>query len=260
RGGDEVVVGVVGDAAVDGVAHDHGRLGRVEDDDGLAALGAADLLDGELGGLGELVDVGARAGSGGLGGDGRDDLGIPDRHDLRDGVDHGDGGLAAAGDHVVVGGIDVLAEVGGRDHHGADGRRGEVDGDDAGGLVPGRVLLVDVGASGLEQQVGLLAAGLDRVEQFVGTTGHADQSLVRGPLHPLGLRVDADHPPGLDVLAALELVHQVGTDVAGSHDRGGELGLLHHTCASRRLSTPPQSRVPFTGTATQGRYAGGLVR
>src|SRR5699024_12841670 len=122
------------------------------------------------------------------------------------------------------------------------------------------LLLVDVGASGLEQQVGLLAAGLDRVEQFVGTTGHADQSLVRGPLHPLGLRVDADHPPGLDVLAALELVHQVGTDVAGSHDRGGELGLLRHTCESRHLSTPPQSRVPFTGTATPGRYAGGLVR
>src|SRR5699024_11346699 len=110
RGGDEVVVGVVGDAAVDGVAHDHGRLGRVEDDDGLAALGAADLLDVELGGLGELVDVGARAGTGGLGGDGRDDLGIPHRHDLRDGVEHGAGGLAAAGDQIVVGGVYVLAE------------------------------------------------------------------------------------------------------------------------------------------------------
>src|SRR5699024_11894195 len=98
--------------------------GRVEDDDGLAALGAADLLDGELGGLGELVDVGARAGSGGLGGDGRDDLGIPDRHDLRDGVDHGDGGLAAAGDHVVVGATTLSAAVAGRVSVGAEGDGG----------------------------------------------------------------------------------------------------------------------------------------
>ena len=58
---DRVAVGVLGNRAEDGVAHDHWRVGRVEDDDRLAALGAADRLDALAGGLGELVDVGARA-------------------------------------------------------------------------------------------------------------------------------------------------------------------------------------------------------
>jgi hypothetical protein len=38
---------------VHGVPHDQRRFGRVEDDDRLAAPGAADLLDGQGGRLGE---------------------------------------------------------------------------------------------------------------------------------------------------------------------------------------------------------------
>jgi hypothetical protein len=50
----------------DRVAHDQRRLGRVQHDDRLALGCAAHGLDGLRGGLGELVDVGARAGAGAL--------------------------------------------------------------------------------------------------------------------------------------------------------------------------------------------------
>ena len=58
----------------DRVAHDQRRLGRVQDDDRLAALGAAELHDRLRGRLGEFVDIGARAGAGRLRGDRGDDL------------------------------------------------------------------------------------------------------------------------------------------------------------------------------------------
>jgi len=47
---------------VDGVPHQQGWLGRIQDDDGLALLGAAHHFDGPGGGLRELVDVGSGAG------------------------------------------------------------------------------------------------------------------------------------------------------------------------------------------------------
>ena len=165
-------------------------------------------------------------------------------------MDHRDGGLAAARDHVGVGRAEVLAEVGGWDHHGTDGRGRQVDGDDAGGLVLGRVVLVHVCAGGLEEEVGLLAAGLDGGEQFVSAAGHADEAVFGGALHTLGFGVDADHPFGLDVLTALELVHQVGADVAGPHDRCCELGLLCHESSVPRGERTPQTVVPLNGTTT----------
>jgi hypothetical protein len=48
-----------------GVAHDQRRLGRIDDDDGLALLRAADLLDRARRGAREFVDVLARAGADG---------------------------------------------------------------------------------------------------------------------------------------------------------------------------------------------------
>ena len=65
--------------AVHGVAHDQRRLGRVDDDDGLASLGAADLFDRTGGGAGELVDVLAGAGADRAAGHGGDDLAIGHR-------------------------------------------------------------------------------------------------------------------------------------------------------------------------------------
>src|SRR5690606_28171919 len=60
---DLVLLGRVLREAVDGVAHHQRRLGRVDDDDGLAALGAADELYAARRRAGELVDVLARAGA-----------------------------------------------------------------------------------------------------------------------------------------------------------------------------------------------------
>jgi hypothetical protein len=55
---DRVVVGVLGNGAENGVAHDHWRFCGVQDDDRLAPLCATDVLHAGTRGLGELVDVG----------------------------------------------------------------------------------------------------------------------------------------------------------------------------------------------------------
>ncbi len=100
--GDRLLVRLGLGQAVHGVAHDQRRLGRVEDDDRLALLGAADLLDRAGGGAGEFVDVLAGARADRLGGGGGDDLGVGHRLHAGHRRDHRDGGLAAAGDHVDV--------------------------------------------------------------------------------------------------------------------------------------------------------------
>ena len=153
---DRVAVGVLGDGAEDGVAHDHWRIGGVQDDDRLAALGTADGLDALAGGLGELVDVGPGARPRRDGCDRRDDLRVGHVDDARHRVDDRDGGLPAAGDHVDVRRIEVLAQVGRRDHGRADRRRRQVDGADAGLGISRRGVAVHVGAGGLEQQIRLL--------------------------------------------------------------------------------------------------------
>jgi hypothetical protein len=53
RCGDGGPVGVFGNGAENGVAHDDRRFGRIEDDDRLAPCGAADGLRRAAGGLGE---------------------------------------------------------------------------------------------------------------------------------------------------------------------------------------------------------------
>src|SRR5262249_26100836 len=111
--------------------HDQRGLGRVQDDDRLAALGAAYHLNGLRGGLRELVYVRPGAGTGGARGDGGDDLGVAHGGDSCDGRDHWDGGLAAAGHHVDVSAVEVLVEVDGRDNIGTYGRWREVDEPDA---------------------------------------------------------------------------------------------------------------------------------
>ena len=67
--------------AIDRIAHDQRRLCRIEDDDGLATIGAAHLLDRPRGRLRGLVDVGPRARPRGSARDRRHDLGIGDRRD-----------------------------------------------------------------------------------------------------------------------------------------------------------------------------------
>src|SRR6202044_315774 len=55
--------------------------------------------------------------------------------------------------------------------------------------------------------------------------GGGGQAVVGRPLQPGALRVHADHPARLDEVAAEQLVHEVGADVARPDDRGG--GLSH---------------------------------
>jgi len=203
------------------VAHHQRRVGRVQDDDGLAALGAADLLDCRLGGLSELVDVGAGAWAGGLGRDRGDDLGVPDGRDPVDGGDDGNRGLPAAGHHVHVGGLEVGVEVDRGHRVRADRRRGQVD------------ELLAVGGECL----GVLDVGLGRrrVEDDpdVVETVHGDQAgdARGGGLHAeaagapqtVGVRVEADHRGDLERRGQpLNLDEQVGADVPGPDD--GDFG------------------------------------
>ena len=95
------------DRAEDRVAHDHRRIGRVEDDDRLALLGAPDHLDAADGRARELVDVLPRPRAGRARGDRGDDLGVRHRRHPGDRGDHRDRRLAAAGHHVDVRSVEV---------------------------------------------------------------------------------------------------------------------------------------------------------
>jgi hypothetical protein len=48
-----------------------------------------------------------------------------------------------------------------------------------------------------------------------------------GQLETVRGRIDADHPARLDHVAAQQFVQQVGSDVAGSDDGGGDLAGHH---------------------------------
>src|SRR5206468_4542657 len=106
---------------------DHRRFHRVEDDDRLALLGAADLLQAAGGHLGELVDVGAGPGPGGARGDAGHDLGVGDLDGAADRGDDRDRRLPAAADQAQVASVEVDVEVDGGAHVGTDGGGGEVD-------------------------------------------------------------------------------------------------------------------------------------
>jgi hypothetical protein len=188
-------VGVERDRAVDGVAHHERWLGRVQDDDRLASRRPTDHLDGLRRGAGELVDVLASSGTGRGRRHGGDDLGVVDRHDARHRVDHRDGRLPTAGDHVDVHLVDVLGEVGGWHHERTACGRREVDGGDARLAVLGCVAHVHVRRGGLEDDVGQFGLG----EQPVDPLGRRFEAFVPGATQALGIGVDPDHPTRLDV-------------------------------------------------------------
>lgn len=74
---DRLLIGIVAQA-IDRLAHDQRRLGRIENDDGLAARGTTHVHDRLACRLGEFVDIGAGAGPCALAGDRGDDLAIVD--------------------------------------------------------------------------------------------------------------------------------------------------------------------------------------
>lgn len=74
---DRLLIGIVAQA-IDRIAHDQRRRGRVENDDGLAACATTHVNDRLARRLGEFVDIGAGAGTFALAGDRGDDLAIVD--------------------------------------------------------------------------------------------------------------------------------------------------------------------------------------
>src|SRR5690606_29204156 len=160
RVGDAGLVRRVGGQAVDGVAHDQRRLGRVDDDDRLAFLRAAHLLDGAGGGAGEFVDILARAGSNRTGRHSGNDLAVFHRLYPGHRGDHGDGRLATAGDHVDVENrlTGVLLQVHRRHHGRADGGRGEVDHQHAQRVQLAAVLGMHIGGGGVEGDADVILA------------------------------------------------------------------------------------------------------
>src|SRR5690554_28663 len=230
--GDRFLVWLVFGEAVDGVTHQHRRFCRVDDDDRLSFLRAADLFYGRCGCARELIDVVSGTRSDGLGGNGGDDFGVFDRLDACDSVDHGDGRLAATGDHVDVhfACADVLDQVHGRNTEGADGCRGEVDTDHATLLKHGGLYAVNVGAGRVEDDLDVV---FFEVRQEAVQTGLRDlQAELFGALESLGFGVNPDHPDGVDVLTSERFVEQVGPDVSGADDSGVN---LFHSC-TRRVS------------------------
>ena len=173
-------------------------------------------------GLGELVDVGPRAGTGRLGRDRRDDLGVLDRHDAADRGHHRDRGLAAAGDHVDVGRIDVEVEVDGRADERTDRSRRQVDRLDSRLLETRGIGLVRVCAGRIEHQVGQLVARQQPVDALMGCL----DALGPGSGQAVRRGIDPDHVSDVDELAALQLRQQVGADVARADDRCGCLVMI----------------------------------
>jgi hypothetical protein len=81
------------------------------------------------------------------------------------------------------------------------------------------VLLVHVCARRLEHDRRSLVLG----EQPVDAVGGGGQAGLGGQLQAGRAGVDAHHVAQVDDVRALQLVHQVGTDVAGPDDRRGHL-------------------------------------
>src|SRR5690554_2783279 len=234
RIGDARLVRRVGGQAVDGVAHDQRRLGRVDDDDRLALLRATHLLDGTGGGAGELVDVLARARTDRAGGHGGDDLAVLHRLHAGHCGDHGDGGLAAAGDHVDVENrlVCMLLQVDRRHDIRTDGGRCEVNHQYAQLVELAAVLGMHIGRGGIEGDADVVLAHVG--QQAVDTFAGGLQTHFLGALEAFGGGVDADHPYGFQYFAALQLVQQVGADIAWPDQ--GTADLLAHGVSPASVS------------------------
>src|SRR5690606_7566545 len=132
-----------------------------------------------------------------------------------DGGDHGDGGLASAGDHVDVGRVEVGVEVDDRHHVGTDSGGGEID--DAYTVLLQDVVVtgVSAGAGGVEHDADVLEFG--QFDQAVYAFMGGGDVHAPGAGEAIGFRVDADHGGHFEVAAmAQDFDHQIGADVAGA--------------------------------------------
>ena len=213
-----VVIGA-GHVGVDRVAHQHRRVGRVEQHDRLAPRRAADLLQRASGRLGELVDVGPRARPGGAGRDRRDDLGVGDVGDRRDRGDDGHGGLRAAGDEVDVGRVAMGVEVDRRDHRRPERGRRQVDREDPALGEQLGVLGVGGGGGRVEGEVDLADACRAGPRAPRARSRPRPRRRARGPGESGSM---PGHPDQLQRRAAADLRHQVAADVARADDHHPE--------------------------------------
>ena len=248
RGLDRGVVGVGADRAVDGVAHQDRRLGRVQDDDRLAVGGPADRHEPLGRRLGELVDVGPCPRAGRLRGDRRDDLGVGHRRHPADGGHHRDRRLAAAGDHVQVGRVQLGVQVDGRDDGRADGGRRQVDRDDPGLGVARRVRGMDLGTRRLVDDPD--TEPIRFREEPVRTVGRRLEPPLARVSEAVRVRIDADQRDRLQDRGAAQLDDQIRPDVARADDRDRDP--FSHVGASREPDGDVAEAVePWRGTSSR---------
>ena len=211
------MVDVSVDEAVHGVAHQHGWVGGIEDDQCPSALSSADGLQRGGGGLGEFVDAGTGSGAGGFRRDRRDDLGIGHDAHLSNRGDDGHGRLSATGHHVEVRGVEVVIEVDYRHAVGPDGGRGQVEDAHSGVLEFGPVRPVCACGGGIEDELDI--AEVRHRKQTVDSLGRDRNPHPLGSGEPVGVRVDADHRRhGQRAVTSQDFDHQVGADVARADD------------------------------------------
>jgi hypothetical protein len=157
-------------------------------------FGRRQFLDRAGGGAGELVDVLARAGADRAARYRGHDFAVAHGLHARNRRHHGDGGLAAAGDHVHVHGLfcHLLGQVHAGHAVGADGGGRQVDHQHAQLVELAAVFGVDIGAGGVEGD--LDAVFLDKGQQAVHTVGRGLDAHLAGTLQTIGFGVDTDHP------------------------------------------------------------------
>src|SRR5690606_38095167 len=144
---------------------------------------------------------------------------VVDLGDGRDGGDHGNGGLATAGDHVDVRRVQVFFQIDHRHTVGTDGGRGQVDDADTGLRVAQQLVVVDVGAGGGGIEDDIDVSEFRHLDQAVHAGGAGGHTHARCTGQAVGGRVDADHHAHFQRLAmAQDLDHQIGADVAGTNN------------------------------------------
>ena len=136
----------------------------------------------------------------------------------RDRGDDRNGGLAAAGDHVEVAGVEVVVEVDHRHAERADRGGRQVEHPHAGVGAASPVGAVRARGGGVEDELDVArsAACASRPSTPSAVVGHAQPPRAG---QAVGVGVDADHRADVSgPVAAQDLDHQVGADVAGTDD------------------------------------------
>src|SRR5688500_459744 len=121
----------------------------------------------------------------------------------------------------------MLAKVYGRHAAWADGRRRKGDHHDAELVEFARILRMHIGRSRIKGNLYLVLLHIG--QQAVYAIGGGLHAHVPGACQPFGPGIDSDHPDGFEDLTALDLVDQVGTNIARPDQRA--LDFSHEPCS-----------------------------